>query len=249
MGKLKLTVQQGATLRRAVWWRGPLIDPLSGDPLLDEAGVALPGPYYNLSGYSGRMHVREKPTSPDPPLLALTSANGGIVISTPAIVLHSWVWAATVAPITLSGTQTVDGVPLKVGDRVLVKDQADASTNGIYVVASGAWARAEDANSASELTSPNGVHVYGGLDSMRQKFGGTVNGDTVWAQTVSLGSLSVAQSWTKITELGKFEIVMTATQTASLTKSGYYDVELVAPSGDVYRPLEGAIRLSAEVTR
>jgi hypothetical protein len=46
--------------------------------------------------------------------------------------------------ITLSGTQTIDGVALTAGQRVLVKDQSTASQNGIYVVASGAWTRATD---------------------------------------------------------------------------------------------------------
>ena len=46
---------------------------------------------------------------------------------------------------TLSGLLTVDGVTLSAGDRILVKDQNTPSQNGIYVVASGAWARATDA--------------------------------------------------------------------------------------------------------
>lgn len=60
--------------------------------------------------------------------------------------------AATTANITLSGTQTVDGVALSSGDRVLVKSQTDASQNGIYEVASGAWSRATDAG-AGKLTN------------------------------------------------------------------------------------------------
>jgi hypothetical protein len=59
--------------------------------------------------------------------------------------------AATTASIVLSGTQTVDSVALVAGDRVLAKDQTDATTNGIYVVAAGAWSRATDADSAAEL--------------------------------------------------------------------------------------------------
>lgn len=59
--------------------------------------------------------------------------------------------AATTANITLSGTQTVDGVPLSSGDRILVKDQSDATENGIYVVASGGWSRADDMDSGSEF--------------------------------------------------------------------------------------------------
>jgi hypothetical protein len=60
--------------------------------------------------------------------------------------------AATTANITLSGTQTIDGVSLIAGDRVLVKDQSTASANGVYVVAAGAWSRATDADANSEIT-------------------------------------------------------------------------------------------------
>ena len=60
--------------------------------------------------------------------------------------------AATTANITLSGEQTVDGVALVAGDRVLVKNQSTASDNGIYTVASGAWARALDFNTSTKVT-------------------------------------------------------------------------------------------------
>lgn len=61
--------------------------------------------------------------------------------------------AATTANITLSGPQTVDGVALVAGDRVLVKNQTTTSQNGIYVVSAGAWTRSLDADSASEISS------------------------------------------------------------------------------------------------
>ena len=66
---------------------------------------------------------------------------------------HQPVRVATTANITLSGTQTIDGVSLSVGDRVLVKDQNTQTQNGIYVVASGSWTRATDADNtpAGEL--------------------------------------------------------------------------------------------------
>jgi hypothetical protein len=69
--------------------------------------------------------------------------------------VKSSVRAATTGNITLSNTQTVDGVALSVGNRVLVKDQSTGSQNGIYVVASGAWARSTDAdnNPGGEVTS------------------------------------------------------------------------------------------------
>ena len=59
--------------------------------------------------------------------------------------------AATTANITLSGTQTIDGVALVADDRVLVKDQTDGTANGIYIVKSGAWTRATDTDSDAEI--------------------------------------------------------------------------------------------------
>lgn len=60
---------------------------------------------------------------------------------------------ATTANITLSGTQTIDGVALNVGDRVLVKNQSTASQNGVYDVASGAWSRSSDSDAGTELVN------------------------------------------------------------------------------------------------
>lgn len=60
---------------------------------------------------------------------------------------------ATTANITLSGAQTIDGVSAIAGDRVLVKNQSTGANNGIYVVASGAWSRATDADISAEVTS------------------------------------------------------------------------------------------------
>lgn len=51
---------------------------------------------------------------------------------------------ATTTNITLSGAQTVAGVPVVTGDRVLVRAQTNAVENGIYIVDSGAWERAAD---------------------------------------------------------------------------------------------------------
>lgn len=60
------------------------------------------------------------------------------------------VLVATTASITLSGEQTIDGF-LTSASRVLVKNQGTPSQNGIYVSASGAWARSTDANTWAQL--------------------------------------------------------------------------------------------------
>ena len=83
---------------------------------------------------------------------------------------HSVV-AATTAAITLSGLQTVDGVALVAGSRVLVKNQAAAKDNGLYLaVAGGPWARCTDADTSAKVTP--------GLLVLVER--GTVNGDSAW---------------------------------------------------------------------
>ena len=69
---------------------------------------------------------------------------------------------ATTANITLSGTQTIDGVAVVAGDRVLVKDQTDATQNGIYVVSADAWTRALDADANGELAYGTQILVMEG---------------------------------------------------------------------------------------
>ncbi|QIB04769.1 phage tail protein [Pseudomonas fluorescens] len=61
--------------------------------------------------------------------------------------------AATTANIVLSGAQTIDGVAVIAGDRVLVKSQTLAKDNGIYVAANSAWVRAKDADASADVTS------------------------------------------------------------------------------------------------
>ena len=61
--------------------------------------------------------------------------------------------------ITLSGAQTIDGVSCVAGDRVLVAAQTDASENGIYVVAAGAWSRSSDFDSLTPIDEINGASV------------------------------------------------------------------------------------------
>lgn len=80
--------------------------------------------------------------------------------------------AATTANITLSGTQTIDGVSIAVGDRVLVKNQTTGSANGVYLAASGAWTRATDFDASSEVL---GAAVFVSE--------GTTQGNQVWLMT------------------------------------------------------------------
>jgi phage-related tail fiber protein len=78
--------------------------------------------------------------------------------------------AATTANITLSGTQTVDGVVLIAGDRILVKNQTAGQDNGIYTVAAGAWNRATDADISAEVNSGMFTFVEEGTTNLGNGF-------------------------------------------------------------------------------
>ena len=105
----------------------------------------------------------------------------------------SWkqaVRAATTSAGTLaSGFEngdTIDGVTLATGDRILIKNQSTASENGIYTVnASGAPTRATDADSGAELVNAS-VYVSEG----------STNADTQWTCStnapITVGSTSLA---------------------------------------------------------
>ena len=90
-----------------------------------------------------------------------------------ALDIKDSVHVATTANITLSGTQTIDGIDVEAGDRVLVKNQTAGDDNGIYVVAAGAWSRATDANISAEVTPGMFVFVEEG----------TTNGDNGFVLT------------------------------------------------------------------
>lgn len=87
-------------------------------------------------------------------LLALQSYAAGISWKQPCAV-------ATLANITLSGLQTIDGYTTLDGDRVLVKNQTNAANNGIYIAAAGAWARSLDADAWQEFVSAISFIEYG----------------------------------------------------------------------------------------
>lgn len=128
--------------------------------------------------------------------------------------------AATTANITLSGEQTVDGVSLIAGDRCLVKDQTAPAENGIYVVASGAWTRAVDADAWAELP---GAFVF-----VEQ---GTVNADCGFVCTANAGGTleSTAVTFAQFSRAG----VPQAGTGLSLTGNTFAisDAELLAIAG------------------
>lgn len=120
------------------------------------------------------------------------------------------VLVATTGSITLEDEQTIDGVGVVAGDRVLVKDQGSGSphaANGIYIcVDSGAWTRSPDTDEDDEVSA--GMFCF--VES------GTANGDTGWVLTtdnpITVGSTAI--------EFTQFSGAGTYTAGAGLTLSG-----------------------------
>jgi hypothetical protein len=103
----------------------------------------------------------------DPPVG--TNPNPDLAIKAPARA------ATTGANITLAGLFTLDGVALAAGDRVLVKDQADPTANGLYNAATGPWTRTIDAANNSQWAQGMQVLVAQG----------TANAATNWECTTT----------------------------------------------------------------
>jgi hypothetical protein len=108
--------------------------------------------------------------------------------------------AATTGNITLASAlengDTLDGVTLATGDRVLVKNQSTGSENGIYVVkVSGAPDRSTDADTSAELTSNFAVFVEEGTANADQGYVLTNDG------AITVGT--TALTFTQFTGLGQ----------------------------------------------
>jgi len=146
--------------------------------------------------------------------------------------VKSSVKIATTANITLSGTQTIDGVSVAADERVLVKSQSDASENGIYDCKAGAWARSSDFDSNAEVTS-------GAFTFVEQ---GTVNADAGFVLTTD-GTITVGTTDLAFTQ---FSGAGSVSAGDGLSKSGNtLSADLKANSGLVISSGEIALDLDA----
>ena len=120
-----------------------------------------------------------------------------------ALDIKASVKVTTTANITLSGTQTIDGQAVSAGDRVLVKDQTDAATNGIYVCAAGGWARADDFGTTVDASTGSFAFVEAGTVNAGNGFVLTTTGHTlgtnnlVFTQFSGAGQITAGAGLTK----------------------------------------------------
>lgn len=134
---------------------------------------------------------------------------------------------ATTANITLSGTQTIDGISVGVGDRVLVKDQSTGAQNGIYVAASGAWTRATDADNTSadsEVKTGMSVFVSEGTTNADKIFSLTTNGAiTIGTTALTFATTGAGTTYTQGTGINLAGNVI-AVDTAVVTRKASANV-------------------------
>jgi phage-related tail fiber protein len=171
----------------------------SGDLILRNGSVAFTG---NQSMGGNRLTSLADPVSPQD---AATKAYVDAAVQ--GLDPKDSCRAATVANITLSATQTIDGVALSVGQRVLVKNQTTASQNGIYVVQATAWVRATDADTSTKVTP--------GLFTFIEE--GTANADSGWVLStpspITLGTTGLA--FVQFSGAGQIDAGMGLTKTGN----------------------------------
>jgi hypothetical protein len=126
----------------------------------------------------------------------------------------------TTANITLSGLQTIDGVTVVAGDRVLVKSQTAPAQNGIYLASATAWSRAPDANTWDELISAI-CFVESGSTLAGSAWYCTIQpGGTLGVTAVTWSNFSVAATYTAGTGLTLTDYVFSITNTG-VTAAAY----------------------------
>ena len=139
---------------------------------------------------------------------------------------------ATTANITLSGTQTIDGVAVSADERVLVKDQSTASQNGLYLCKASTWERTTDLAA--------GANAAGMFTFVEQ---GTVNADNGFVCSSNSGSAVVG---TNNLTYAQFSGAGSLTAGDGLDKSGNtFSVDLKSNGGLVIESTELAVDLAA----
>ena len=127
--------------------------------------------------------------------------------------------AATTVSITLVGAQTIDGVSVTAGQRVLVKNQSTPSQNGIYVVQTVAWTRATDMATWSQVPSAFTFVEQGTTQADTGWVCTSDPGGTIGTTAITFAQFSGAGTYTAGTGLtltgGSFSITNTAVTAGS----------------------------------
>lgn len=97
---------------------------------------------------------------------------------------------STTRILTLSGTQSVDGIVVQAGQRVLLTAQPSSSQNGIWVVSTTSWVRPKDFDGQVSILPGSVVPVYEG----------TTQANTLWRASASsvITPNTTSHTWTRV---------------------------------------------------
>ena len=208
-------------------------------------GLTVPaaGAFTSFSTNTGTVATQPVGATDIVNLLALQSYAAGISWKQPCAV-------GTLGPITLSGLQTIDSYTTLAGDRVLVKNQANAADNGIYLASSTAWTRSLDADQWNDFVSAITFLEYGtqagGAWFCTATPGGTLGVTALnWSQFTTSATYSAGTGLTltgtvfSITPVGTANTYGSATQTPVFTTNA--SGQVTAVTNTTITPAVGSI--------
>ena len=222
-------------------------DVLSVTGTINLAPLAL----LEVENINGILNQRDVVTIDDGNLDTVTAIDLLVVTSTAVVRVCS----EGLGNLVLTGLQTVDGVALNVGDRILVTDQTDATENKVYVVAAGAWTDGAETEAAA-----NTYFVTNGTTNGGNKF--TISGAPgtdldVGAGTAAANVLKVSGSVdfttttianvTELTDAGSGTNVTVTLNGAISTLGSLKSINLGDGSADVLKVVGNAVNLSDAV--
>ena len=145
---------------------------------------------------------------------------------------------ATTADIVLLGLQTIDTYTTLAGDRVLVKNQATSSLNGIYIASVGAWTRSPDMDVWSEVPGSYTVALNG-----------STNLDTGWVCTAAdTGTINVTpMPWVQFSGSATYYAgtgLTLAANTFSITNTGV----TAATKGSASKTVTATVNAQGQLT-
>jgi hypothetical protein len=164
---------------------------------------------------------------------------------------------ATISDIALTGVQTIDGILLVAGDRILVKDQLLPVENGIYIVDTGTWIRAGDYDTSIEVSPGSFIFIQEGITQADTGWVLITNApitlnstDLVFTQFSSVASYQAAAPISKIGDVFSldFSPITLINNLGYLQVAGGTTGQVLSSQGPTTEASWGLLNLASNVT-